>query len=154
MNPKDDVTVIEKIRYWIYQQSWWLIFLLSTGFSIGLFYMGTYSTIIEHAEAISVTGMAIAAFQFTAQNILLTVPEKNAFIQIARNEGYFVFLHKFCRRSEIVFAILLIPMLFINDCPDMLMYNILIISLYLYALFFTIWTMWLIGKLLVRSEEL
>ena len=154
MSAADNSTIGEKIRLFVYKQSWWIVFLCSAGIAWILFHFGYLDTIVDHAETLAVTGVAVAAFQFSAQSMLMSASSENRFIREVRHEGkYFPFIHKFCRRSEIVFSLLLIPMLFMEKGEKNAIYNIASFSLYLYGLIFTIWTMWLIGRILTISER-
>ena len=145
-----DAKPSERIRLFVYQNSLWIVFIIAVGLSTTLYLLKLMQPIKRNAVTLAVTGVAVAAFLFTAQSILISVTSENRFIKAIRDDGnYLPFIHKFCRRAEIVFVIDLIPMLYMgNDY-----YNIAVITLLLYGLLFTLWAMWLIGNILIISAH-
>ena len=114
--------------------------------------MKLMDAIIGNAVALSVTGAAIAAFLFTMQSILMTIPAKNAYLQVLRkNEDYLLDIHKFCRFAEILFLTTLLPMVYMST--EHFILNIVVFTVYLSALLFTIWSMYLMGSILIRCER-
>lgn len=83
---------------------------------------------------------------------MLAIPADNPFIKYVRNDGYyFVSIHKFCRNAEIVFMLLLLPMLSLKKQAEW--FRFVVIVLYVYAILLTIWAMWILGQIIIRSEE-
>lgn len=141
---------IERLTLFLYQNSLWIVLLVAAGVSFLLNHYSLMCIIKKNAVTLAVTGVAVAAFLFTAQSILISISSENRFIKAVRNDGnYFPYIHRFCRRAEIVFVIDLIPMLYMgND-----IYNIVVFAVFVYGLIFTVWAMWLIGKILIISEK-
>lgn len=150
MSVTRNATKAEKIILFLYKQSLWIVFILSVGISVLLHFLKLTDVISQNAVTLAVTGVAVAAFLFTAQSILTSVSTRNEFIKAVKKDGqYFLYIHRFCRRAELVFLLNLIPMLYMGN-P---IYNIAVLSLLIYGLLFTLWAMWLIGQILVYSER-
>jgi len=142
----------EKIRGTVYKHSSPVVAGISLLIAIVVFFTGNIGAICKNAVTLAVTGVAVAAFLFTAQSILVAVSSDNPFIRALRHEGnYMSLIHRFCRRAELAFVFLLLPMLYMEKATAWL--NIILLSGYVYSLLFTIWAMSLIGKILIISEK-
>lgn len=147
-----NATFSEKVRLFIYRYSLDLVSIVSIALSCFIIAFGLLPTILENAVTLSVTGVAVASFLFTVQSIFFAIPSDNAFMKAVRDNGYYIaYIHRFCRRSELIFLLLLIPMLYMPNAHICL--NLFLISGYICALIFTIWAMALMGKILIISER-
>ena len=145
-------TIKQCILLWVYRLAPLIVIACAASISFALNHFGLMPTIIKNAAALSVTGAAISAFLFTMQSILMGLPAKNAYLQEVRKDGqYLLDIHRFCRYSEIAFLVNLIPMLYMGKKEIIL--NIIVLSIFLGALLFTIWSMYLMGGLLIRCER-
>lgn len=73
-------------------------------------------------------------------------------MQQVRKEGsYLILIHRFCRIAEMTFMLIMLPMFFMDNESDVL--NFLVISAYIAALLFTVWSMYLMGRILILSEK-
>lgn len=145
-------TFMEKIRLKFYQHYHILILLIAMATMFMLHQTKLIDEIIQQATTLSEIGVGIASFLFAVQGILLAIPADNPFIKYVRNVGYyFVSIHKFCRNAEIVFMLLLLPMLSLKKQAEW--FRFVVIVLYVYAILLTIWAMWILGQIIIRSEE-
>ena len=60
-------------------------------------------------------------------------------------------IHRFCRIAEMTFMLIMPPMFFMDNESGVL--NFLVISAYIAALLFTVWSMYLMGRILILSEK-
>jgi hypothetical protein len=145
-------TPIEKIRGWIYKLAWPFVGFIAIAISFAVFKMELMDTIIENATTLAVTGTGVAAFLFTVQSVLISVPKDNPFMQYVRKDGrYLVFIHRFCRTAEIGFLVTMIPMFYMDKEKAVL--NIVVLSCFIGCLLLTIWSMFLMGKILIVCEK-
>lgn len=145
-------TKIEVVRGIIHRFAYPLVAVIAFGVAYLIFENGFMQIIIENAATLAVTGAAIAAFLFTIQSILISVPKENPFMQYVRRHGkYLIALHRFCRAAEIIFMLIMIPMLFMDKERELL--NLLVLSAYIWSLVFTIWSMYLMGRILIACER-
>ena len=59
-------------------------------------------TTSDKSSLISIS-VTLSGFLFAGQGIMLTLPENNKFIVLAKSHGYFYDFHRLCRWAEIVF---------------------------------------------------
>ena len=147
-----NATKAERIRGWIYKYSLPILLLLAGGLSIVMWKNNLLVVIIKNSTTLAVTGAAIAAFLFTIQSVLISVPKDNPFMQYIRMDGrYFVYIHRFCRMAEIGFLIVMIPMFYMAEGEIVL--DLVVFTIYVSCLLLTIWSMSLMGKILIISER-
>ena len=145
-----NATKAERFKLMLYKYSLWIILAVSVLISVLLNVLGLMKVIEQNAVTLAVTGVAVAAFLFTAQSILTSVSTKNEFIREVKRDGnYFPYIHRFCRRAEITFVGNWIPMLYMGNT----IYSLAVTALFLFAVLFTLWAMWLIGQILIYSEK-
>lgn len=107
--------------------------------------------LIDECVTPAVTGAAIAAFLFAIQSALISVPKENPFMQQVRKDGsYLILIHRFCRIAEMTFMLIILPMFFMDNESGVL--NFLVTSADIAALLFTVWSMYLMGRILILSE--
>lgn len=147
-----EATTIERIRGLVYKFAYIIVALVSFVTAYIIHKLGLMWIIINNASTLAVTGAAIAAFLFTIQSILISVPKDNPFMQYVRKHGkYLIILHRFCRVAEIMYMLIMIPMLFMQE--ERLILNVLVLAAYMWSMFFTIWTMYLMGRILITCEQ-
>ena len=142
----------ERIILLLFRFSGIIIAAVSISLSIIMDKTNLMETIVKNSETLSVTGVAIAAFLFTVQSILIALPHENPFVKAIRKEGHYMrYLHVFCRRAQIVFMLWLLPMLYMGEETTCL--NHIATAGYLFALTFSIWAMWLMTRILIITEK-
>lgn len=156
-------TPIEAATLFVYKQSWWIAALVAVLLAVILQAFNMMSVIVDNGTTLSVTGVAVAAFLFTAQSILISISSQNAFIQELRKDGnYLPFIHQFCRRAEVGFVMVFIPMFYMGKVFKSIVlwniqvsqvFNVIVFSGFLFSLLFTVWAMWLIGQILIIAER-
>lgn len=155
MNPmihERKATPSEKIRGWIYKFSFLIVAILAFAISFIIFKTDLMETIIENSTTLAVTGTGVAAFLFTVQSVLISIPKDNPFMQYIRKDGrYLVFIHRFCRAAEIGFLITMIPMFYMDK--DRTILNVAALTCFVGCLLLTIWSMFLMGKILIACEK-
>ena len=62
-----------------------------------------------------------------------------------------ILIHRFCRIAEMTFMLIMLPMFFMDKESGVL--NFLVISAYIAALLFTVWSMYLMGRILILIEK-
>ena len=145
-------TISERIRGWVYKFAFLTVAIVAVGISLVIYLTKNMGTLIDNATTIAVAGAGVAAFLFTMQGILLSVHKDNPFmIQVRKDGHYLIAIHKFCRFAEITFMAAFFPMLYMSNEREVL--NILAVSACLMSLLLTIWSMYLMGKILVISEK-
>ena len=145
-------TIFEKIRKWYHEFSWVLVLASSLAAAGALQKYELMGVLIDESVTMAVTGAAIAAFLFAIQSALISVPKENPFMQQVRKDGsYLILIHRFCRIAEMTFMLIMLPMFFMDKESGML--NFLVISAYIAALLFTVWSMYLMGRILILSEK-
>ena len=145
-------TIFEKSRKWYHRFPWVLVFVPSLAAAWALQKYGLMSVLIDECVTLAVTGAAIAAFLFAIQSALISVPKENPFMQQVRKDGsYLILIHRFCRIAEMTFMLIMLPMFFMDKESGVL--NFLVISAYIAALLFTVWSMYLMGRILILSEK-
>lgn len=152
MTQERKATRTEKIRGWVYKLPWPIIAVFSIAVSYAIFKLDLMEDLILNATTLAVTGAAIAAFLFTIQSVLISVPKDNPFMQYIRKDGrYLVYIHRFCRVAEVLFLIAMIPMFYMNKERPAL--NIIVLAVFIGCLLLTIWSMILMGKILIACEK-
>lgn len=145
-------TILEKCRKWYHKFPWVLVLVLSLATTWLLQKYELMGVLIEESVTLAVTGAAIAAFLFAIQSALISVPKENPFMQQVRKDGnYLILIHRSCRIAEMTFMLIMLPMLFMTSKSSGL--NFLVISAYIAALLFTVWSMYLMGRILILSER-
>ena len=140
------------MRLFVYKNAPLVVGIIALLISFTLNALKLLDVIIDNAVALSVTGAAISAFLFTMQSILMTIPAKNAFLQLIRKEGhYLINFHRFCRYAEILFLVNLLPMVYMSG--ERLYLNLVVFAVYVSALLFAIWSMYLMGSILIKCER-
>lgn len=145
-------TIFEKFRKWYHKFPWVLVLVPSLVVAWTLQKYELMGVLIDECVTLAVTGAAIAAFLFAIQSALISVPKENPFMQQIRKDGsYLILIHRFCRIAEMTFMLIMLPMFFMDNESGML--NFLVISAYIAALLFTVWSMYLMGRILILSEK-
>lgn len=145
-------TIFEKFRKWYHRFPWVLVLVPSLVAAWILQKYELIGVLIEECVTLSVTGAGIAAFLFAIQSSLISVPKENPFMQEVRKDGsYLILIHRFCRIAEMTFMLIMLPMFFMDNESGVL--NFLVISAYIAALLFTVWSMYLMGRILILSEK-
>lgn len=145
---------VQVLRKWIYRLSFPFIILFSLAGSY--FFLRTLGLefLSRNAIVIASSGIGIAAFLFTVQGILVAIPENNRFMKTLRSRSqYLLYLFSFCRRAEITFMIVFVPVLFLEKNESDI-YAFVVLSAYSFAFLFSTWAMWLMGAILIRCEKL
>ena len=162
MKKQQQATLAEHLRLIIYTYYYAVVMFISLAATVLLYVFDLFGALLDNTVELSVTGVGIASFLFAVQGIILAIPADNPFIQAVRQDGkYFVFIHKFCRNAEIVFMLLLLPMLylkeqrptfwFISPPVEPTVFSCLCVCMYIYALILTIWAMWLLCNIFISS---
>lgn len=152
MIPKRMATKTEILRKFIYKTAYIFVAAISVILSLLIFKYGLLQVIIDNASTLAVTGTAISAFLFTIQSVLISAPKENIFMLFMRKHGnYLIYLHRFCSVAEISFMVLMIPMLFMKSGKTVL--NLFLLTIYIWSLLFTIWSMYLMGRILIACEQ-
>lgn len=147
-----DATFFEKLRKWYHRFPWVLVLVPSLAAAWALQKYELMGVLIDECVTLAVTGAAIAAFLFAIQSALISVPKENPFMQQVRKDGsYLILIHRFCRIAEMTFMLIMLPMFFLDNESGVL--NFLVISAYIAALLFTVWSMYLMGRILILSEK-
>ena len=90
-----NATKAERLKLMLYKYSLWIILAASVLISVLLNAIGLMKVIEQNAVTLAVTGVAVAAFLFTAQSILTSVSTKNEFIREVKRDGnYFPYIHR------------------------------------------------------------
>ena len=145
-------TIVEKFRKWYHRFPWVLVLVPSLAVAWALQKYELLGVLIDESVTLAVTGAAIAAFLFAIQSALISVPKENPFMQQVRKDGsYLILIHRFCRIAEMTFMLIMLPMFFMDNESGVL--NFLVISAYIAALLFTVWSMYLMGRILILSEK-
>lgn len=145
-------TPLEKVRKWIYDFSYIIVALVSIVITIIIQVTENMDVIIANSVTIAIAGAGMAAFIFTMQSILLSVPKDNPFMTQIRKDGhYLIYIHRFCRLAEISFMLIFMPMIFVNNERQILAF--IAISIFIGAMVLTIWSMYLMGKILIFCEK-
>lgn len=145
-------TIFEKIRKWYHSFPWVIILAPSLAVAWALQKYELMGVLIDESVTLAITGAAIAAFLFAIQSALISVPKENPFMQQVRKDGgYLILIHRFCRIAEMTFMLIMLPMFFMDKESCVL--NFLVISAYIAALLFTVWSMYLMGRILILSEK-
>ena len=145
-------TIVEKFRKWYHRFPWVLVLVPSLAVAWALQKYELMGVLIDESVTLAVTGAAIAAFLFAIQSALISVPKENPFMQQVRKDGsYLILIHRFCRIAEMTFMLIMLPMFFMDNESGVL--NFLVISAYIAALLFTVWSMCLMGRILILSEK-
>ena len=145
-------TIFEKFRKWYHKFPWVLVLVPSLVVAWTLQKYELMGVLIDECVTLAVTGAAIAAFLFAIQSALISVPKENPFMQQVRKDGsYLILIHRFCRIAEMTFMLIMLPMFFMDNESGVL--NFLVISAYIAALLFTVWSMYLMGRILILSEK-
>lgn len=145
-------TIFERLRKWYHRFHWVLVLVPSFTAAWALQKYELMAVLIDECVTLAVTGAAIAAFLFAIQSALISVPKENPFMQQVRNDGsYLILIHRFCRIAEMTFMLIMLPMFFMDKESGVL--NFLVISAYIAALLFTVWAMYLMGRILILSEK-
>lgn len=71
--------------------------------------------------------------------------------QVRKDGSYLILIHRFCRIAEMTFMLIMLPMFFMSKDNGVL--NFLVVSAYIAALLFTVWSMYLMGRILILSEK-
>ena len=71
--------------------------------------------------------------------------------QVRKDGSYLILIHRFCRIAEMTFMLIMLPMFFMSKDNGVL--NLLVASAYIAALLFTVWSMYLMGRILILSEK-
>ena len=71
--------------------------------------------------------------------------------QVRKDGSYLILIHRFCRIAEMTFMLIMLPMFFMSKDNGVL--NFLVVSAYIAALLFTVWSMYLMGRMLILSEK-
>ena len=71
--------------------------------------------------------------------------------QVRKDGSYLILIHRFCRIAEMTFMLIMLPMFFMSKDNGVL--NFLVVSAYIAALLFTVWSMSLMGRILILSEK-
>lgn len=145
-------TIFEKFRKWYHRFPSVLVLVPSLAAAWALQKYELMGVLIDECVTLAVTGAAIAAFLFAIQSVLISVPKENLFMQQVRKDGsYLILIHRFCRIAEMTFMLIMLPMFFMAKERSVL--NFLVISAYIAALLFTVWSMYLMGRILILSEK-
>lgn len=145
-------TTVEKFRKWYHRFPWVLVLVPSLATAWALQKYELMGVLVDECVTLAVTGAAIAAFLFAIQSALISVPKENPFMQQVRKDGsYLILIHRFCRIAEMTFMLIMLPMFFMDKESGVL--NFLVISAYIAALLFTVWSMYLMGRILILSEK-
>lgn len=146
-------TIPEKIRGWVYKYaSYPIVAIVAFTLSYCVYKKGLMDVIIENASTLAVTGAAIAAFIFTIQSVLISVPKENPFMRHIRRDGrYLIYLHRFCLVAEIIFMVIMLPMLYMSKDRHAL--NVIILAAFIGSLIYTIWSMYLMCRILIDCEK-
>ena len=152
MQAKQKAKLSELLREKAFQHSLPLILGTASFLSFVANFFDLIPVIIDNKVNLAITGVAVAAFLFTAQSILVALSPNNPYMRAIRREGhYLIHIHRCCRRAEVLFVALLIPMLYMSN--DVGLLNVIIFAAYVAALLFTIWAMILIGAILIICEQ-
>ena len=153
MTQTRNATLTEKIRGWVYKYaSYPLVVIVSFIIAWVIHKNNLMETIIENASTLAVTGAAIAAFLFTIQSVLISVPKENPFMQrVRRDSRYLVYLHRFCLVAEIAFMGVMLPMLYLNNERTAL--NIISLTIFIVSMIFTIWSMYIMCRIMIDCER-
>ena len=148
-----NATLPERIRGWIYKFiSYPMVIAFSLLIALLVEKNDLMNPIIDNASTLAITGAAIAAFLFTIQSVLISVPKENPFMQHIRNDGrYLIYVHKFCLIAEIAFMAIMLPMLYMDK--NRKKFNIIALTVFIASLIFTIWSMYLICRILIDCEK-
>ena len=71
--------------------------------------------------------------------------------QVRKDGSYLILIHRFCRIAEMTFMLIMLPMFFMSKDNGVL--NFLVVSAYIAALLFTVWSMYLMSRILILSEK-
>ena len=71
--------------------------------------------------------------------------------QVRKDGSYLILIHRFCRIAEMTFMLIMLPMFFMSKDNGVL--NFLVVSAYIAALLFTVWSMYLMGRTLILREK-
>lgn len=143
----------ERVRRWIYRiGAYFIVFIVALVVAIALNHMNWLAPLVDNASAIATTGATIAAFLFTIQGILIAVPKDNPFMrQVRNNSRYLVYLHRFCLVAEISYMLVLLPMHYMD--AELPVLNIIVLTVFMSAVLFTIWSMYLMCRILMLCEK-
>lgn len=145
-------TIFEKFRKLYHRFPWMFVLVPSFAAAWALQKYDLMGVLIDECVTLAVTGAAIAAFLFAIQSALISVPKENPFMQQVRKDGsYLILIHRFCRIAEMTFMLIMLPMFFMDKDSGVL--NFLVVSAYIAALLFTVWSMYLMGRILILSEK-
>ena len=145
-------TIFEKFRKWYHRFPWVIVLVPSLVIAWALQKYELMGVMIDECVTLAVTGAAIAAFLFAIQSTLISVPKENPFMQQVRKDGsYLILIHRFCRIAEMTFMLIMLPMFFMSKDNGVL--SFLVVSSYIAALLFTVWSMYLMGRILILSEK-
>lgn len=152
MQVKQKAKLSELLREKAFQHSFPLILVAGLALSFAANFFKWLPVIVDNKVNLAITGVAVAAFLFTAQSILVALSSNNPYMRAIRREGhYLAHIHRCCRRAEVMFVGLLIPMLYMSNGAWLL--NVIVFAGYIAALLFTIWSMILIGEILIICEQ-
>lgn len=152
MIQKRKATLIERIREQIYKWAYAIIPLFSAAIAIALGHLQWLTPLVDHSSTLATTGATIAAFLFTIQGVLVSVPKDNPFMkQVRNNSQYLVYLHRFCLVAEISYMVVLLPMHYMDLSRPLL--NVIVLTVFIGAVLFTIWSMWLMCRILILCEK-
>lgn len=141
-----------RIRKWWYKLAYLFVAIPAICISYELQRHGMMKPLIDNSVTLAVSGAAIAAFLFAIQSALISVPKENPFMrQVRENSQYLIVIHRFCRMSEIIFMLIMLPMFFMDETSELL--NFLMTLAYICALLLTVWAMYLMGRILILSEK-
>ena len=145
-------TFFERIRKWYHIFAEVIVIILSLAAAWALQRYELMGVLIDESVTLAVTGAAIAAFLFAIQSTLISVPKENPFMRQVREDGsYLILIHRFCRIAEMIFMLIMLPMFFMHEKRCVL--NFLVTSSFIAALLFTVWSMYLMGSILILSEK-
>lgn len=146
-------TIFERIRGYVYNfASYPVVAIVSFALSYYIHKKGLMNVIIKNASTLAVTGAALAAFIFTIQSVLISVPKENPFMRHIRNDRrYLIYLHRFCLVSEIAFVVIMLPMFYMSKKRPVL--NIIVFAVFIGSLIYTLWSMCLMCRILIDCEK-
>ena len=143
----------ERIRGWIYSVGAYIVvFVIADVGAISVHCLNLMDPLVKGAPTLATTGATVAAFLFTIQGILISVPKENPFMrQVRNNTRYLVYLHRFCLVAEVAFMAVLLPMHYMDISRPIL--NVFVLTVFIGAVLFTIWSMWLMCRILIFCEK-
>lgn len=128
---------------WIYRLSDIVVILLSISFTILTKFFVPWVELQKNISILVTIAVTFASFLFAGQSILLSLPLNNEFLVVAKKQGYLDDFHKLCRRAEITYVCVSLPLLFLSGVGTII--DLSIVFIFLYGFFYTAWALWLFG---------